>query len=172
MLTKYLLATCLASLALVPSCGEPVAETIPTDATSAKTLPESYWLDRAPADALDIRSARASSVDGAEVVIVGRVGDLLDRRAQFELVDRAFVPCNERPEDECQTPWDYCCEDATELASGTIIVECRDGVQLRKVTARGFHGLDHLQEVVVRGKVVKDAAGNLIVVATGLHIDT
>ena len=124
----------------------------------------------APADALDVKHARETTENGAEIVVVGRVGDLLDKRAQFKLVDRSFVACSDRPEDECKTPWDYCCEEPTALSQGTLVVECRDGDQLRKVTAAGFHGLDHLKEVVVRGKAIKDDAGNLIVVADGIHV--
>ncbi len=169
MFEKIALCGCLAAIAIAPSCN-PTEETDPKPTVATEALPASYWLATAPAGALDINKARQSAEDGGEIVVVGRVGDLLAKRAQFKLIDRSFVPCNERPEDECKTPWDYCCEDPTELAKGTIVIECRDGDKLRKVTAKGFHGLDHLKEVVVRGKVIKDEAGNLIVVAAGIHV--
>lgn len=169
MFEKIALCGCLAALTVLPSCS-PAEEPGSKPAATTAALPGSYWLAAAPAGALDIKQARQSGKDGAEIVVVGRVGDLLAKRAQFKLVDRSFVPCNERPEDECKTPWDYCCEDPTDLAKGTIVIECRDGDQLRKVTAKGFHGLDHLKEVVVKGRVIKDSAGNVILVAAGMHV--
>ena len=36
--------------------------------------------------------------------------------------------------------------------------------------ARGFHGLDHLKKVVVRGTAEKDPQGNLTVVAKGVFV--
>jgi len=158
---------CLTVLAGASSCGgeEPQAPT-----QQAKALPETYWLAAAPKDAVDVKKARGMANDGAEIVVTGRVGDILANRAQFKLVDNSFTPCSDRTEDKCKTPWDYCCEEPTALGQGTLVVEFRDGDALRKITAKGFHGLDHLKSVVVRGTVIKDNAGNLIVVANGLHV--
>ena len=72
--------------------------------------------------------------------------------------------------DVCPTPWDYCCEDSTKLRAATATVEFREGADVRKTTARGFHGVDHLKTVVVRGAAEKDAAGNLTIVATGVFV--
>ena len=165
MLQKIVVCGFLAAIAVAPSCGP--AEDSPV-ATSE--LPASYWLASAPDGALDVKNARQTATDGSEIVVIGRVGELLDARAQFHLVDRSFDSCNLRPEDECETPWDYCCIEATELKGGTLVVEFRDGDQLLKTTTRSFHGLDHLKEVVVRGKVIKDQVGNLIIVASGIHV--
>ena len=56
------------------------------------------------------------------------------------------------------------------LRASTLIVEFHLEGKLRKVTARGFHGLDHLGEVTVRGKIHKDESGNVILIASGMHI--
>ena len=56
------------------------------------------------------------------------------------------------------------------LRASTLIVEFRQEGKLRKVTARGFHGLDHLAEVTVTGKIKKDEDGNVILIASGMHI--
>jgi len=166
MFDKIAACACLTVLFLAPSCGEQ-----PDSKPAGKSLPESYWLASAPSGAVDVKAARGSAKDGSEIIVTGRVGDILANRAQFKLIDKSFTPCNARPEDKCATPWDYCCEEPTALNAGTIVVEFRDKGALRKATAKGFHGLDHLKSVVVRGKVVKDEAGNLILVAAGMHVE-
>ena len=56
------------------------------------------------------------------------------------------------------------------LRDSTVIVEFHDNDKLRKVSARGYHGIDHLVEVTVQGLIKKDAQGNVILVATGIHV--
>lgn len=56
------------------------------------------------------------------------------------------------------------------LRDSTITIEFHDEDKLRKVSARGWHGIDHLVEVTVQGKVKKDAQGNVVLVATGIHV--
>ena len=128
------------------------------------------WLASAPEGALDVILARVSASDGAEVLVKGRVADLSDQRAQLELVDSSFTPCDEREGDSCKTPWDYCCEDATTLAGGTLVVEFREAGELMRTPVRGFHGCDHLVSATVRGTAELDEAGNLILVASGIHV--
>lgn len=152
------------------SCNESDAKE-PQATVKTATLPESYWLDLAPGDALGIHKANEVAETGKEMTVVGRVGNLSEKRAQFQLIDTSFVPCSEKnPPTGCKTPWDYCCEETHVLNKGTVIVEFRDGDKLRKVTTKGFHGLDHLKEIVVRGKAIKDDAGNIILVASGMHV--
>ena len=56
------------------------------------------------------------------------------------------------------------------LRDSTIVVEFHDNDKLRKISARGYHGIDHLVEVTVQGKVKKDSEGNFILVVTGIHV--
>ena len=174
MLRKLTLSMLLVTAVSLSSCnGSDVSKPDPTANTKGTetTLPESYWLAQAPGDALDIRQANEVAESGMEITVVGRVGVLSDKRAQFHLIDKSFVPCSEmNPPTGCKIPWDYCCEEPAVLNKGTIIVEFRDGDTLRKVTTKGFHGLDHLKEIVVKGKAIKDSSGNIIVVASGIHV--
>jgi len=151
------------------SCADSRADG-PKPGAKVEVLPESYWLATAPAAALDIKKANEVAENGKDITVVGRVGDLSDERAWLKLIDKSFLPCNERTSDSCKTPWDYCCEDATTLSKGSVSIEFREGDRLRKVTPKGFHGLDHLKEIVVTGKAIKDPAGNIIVVASGMHV--
>lgn len=138
--------------------------------SEAAPLPESYWMATPPADAASVHDARARAADAEPIAVVGRVSGIVDGRAQFRLTDLSFTPCNQRPGDSCATPWDYCCEAPGDLAAGTVVVELREDGALARRTLRGFHGFDLLKEVVVEGTPAKDAAGNVTLVATGLHV--
>src|SRR4051812_30581741 len=83
----------------------------PVGATAAG---DGYLLPAEPPGAKGVRAARAEAKDGDDVVVVGRVGGAdrpwVEGRAAFWIVDQSFKPCNEREDDACPTPWDYCCD--------------------------------------------------------------
>jgi hypothetical protein len=139
-------------------------------ALHASNLPDSYWLKAAPAGAKPVAEVREKAKTGESVVVTGRVGGAKEPftsgAAAFTLVDAALPPCK----DDCESPWDYCCEPQDKLTKHTITVEFREKDSVLKMPARGFHGLDHLKTVVVSGDVKKDDAGNVIVVAKGIHV--
>lgn len=139
-------------------------------AEARSTLSDSYWLAAPPEGAKDIKELRRGAKAGDTVVAVGRIKDFTDRRAQFQLTDLSLVPCNEREGDTCKTPWDYCCESVETRVQSTVVVEFRDGDELRTEGLAGFHGFDRLKKAYVRGKVVRDEAGNVVIVAAGLHV--
>jgi hypothetical protein len=140
---------------------------------AASALPESFWAASEPAGAVDVIKARASVKDGDEVTVVGKVGGAVkvfeDRRALFSVADLSLKDCYDM-QDACKTPWDYCCVDPKALAAGMATIEFHDAAGLMKTSARGFHGLDHGKTVVVKGKAHKDAAGNLTVRASSIHV--
>ncbi|MFG0317333.1 MAG: hypothetical protein ACF8XB_08680 [Planctomycetota bacterium JB042] len=144
----------------------------PSSSSSSAAIPERYWLTQPPAAPSSVFEARerAGSAEPAEVVVAGRVSGLVDGRAQLRLTDASFTPCDERPGDSCRTPWDYCCEPPDELARGTVVVEVHEDGRLAKASVAGFHGLELLSEVVVTGTATRDEAGNVTVVATGIHV--
>lgn len=137
---------------------------------SGPPVPESYWSAAVPANAQDVFAVRENVKDGQELTVIGLVQDYRERQAQFFVADRALIPCNERPGNTCRIPWDYCCEDKLRLLSGLLTVELRDGKTLRKSSLAGFHGFDRLQEAIVKGKAEVDEAGNVILVASALHV--
>ena len=155
----------LAVACLFAACGDAK----PDDTDTAK-IADSYWSASPPAGAIDIIAARTAAKDGAEITVVGLVQDYRDGQAQFFVADRQLIPCNERPGDACKTPWDYCCEDKARFRSGLLTVELRDGKKLVKSSLAGFHGFDRLKEAVVRGTAEIDSSGNVVLVASALHI--
>ncbi len=170
MLSRWTLPALLLLVLVAPACGGDEVKDSTTKAADA--LPESYWLATPPGEASGVSAARATVKDGAELTVVGRIQDYRDKQAQFFLADAALVPCNDRENDSCPTPWDYCCEDRDKLAKGLLTVELReeDGKRLRKTSLAGFHGFDRLAKAVVRGTARVDEAGNVVLVASGLHV--
>jgi hypothetical protein len=138
-------------------------------------VPESYFLAAAPAQAQPVADVVSSAKDGDLVAVVGRVGGaqkvFVDDYAVFTLVDSKIEPCGAGRMDECETPWDYCCDTPEVIAANALSVELVADNQVLKASPRGFHGLDVLKTVVVQGKVARDGAGNVRVLATGLHVE-
>ena len=177
MRLNILLAGLIASLTLFGSgCGErgelknlggPVAV---VDATGS-----SYLLAEEPEGAKGVMDVKQTAKDGDDVLIVGRVGGdkkpFLEGLAGFTIVDTSLKSCADIPGDTCPNPWDYCCEDPTEVKKGKALVKFVDdsGNTLKK-DARDLLGVAPLETVVVRGKAKRDSEGNLTVLASAVHV--
>src|SRR5205807_3311154 len=133
-----------------------------------------YLLAEEPSGAKPVKEVRQAAKDGDEVVIVGRIGGSakpwVAGRAGFQIVDPSFKPCNEKGDDACTTPWDYCCDAKEDLVQGMAMVRVVDaGGQTVAADARQLLGLKELDTVVVRGQAKRDERGNLTVLAAGVH---
>ncbi|MDA0281783.1 MAG: hypothetical protein O3B13_14745 [Planctomycetota bacterium] len=166
----------LAGLALVVGCAqEPATEPSSNTTPSAPAIDGSrFLLKTEPADAATVIEAREQAQDGADVILVGRIGGSenpwVDGRAAFSIVDQTLKACSDIPGDECKKPWDYCCE-THKLPASTALVKFVDADgQPLKADARKLLSLRELQTVVVRGKAKRDEAGNLTVLASGLFV--
>ncbi len=161
----------LTSMMFLLACGESPQQKGKSTKTT-RAIPETCWSEAALAKATRVRDVRRNARDGAEVVVVGRVKDFTAGRAAFTLIDAELKSCRESEGDNCQTPWDYCCVEADVVARNTITVAVlgTSGRPLRTGPEgfRGFHGLDHLETVAVRGKARRDEHGNVTVVLAKL----
>jgi hypothetical protein len=134
-----------------------------------------YLLSSEPADALGVVEARKKTKDGDDVVVVGRIGGRKDPwssgQASFSIVDTSLRVCSEREGDNCDTPWDYCCEDPKELLAAMATVKIVDAKgEAVRTPARELLGVKESQAVVVCGKAKRDDKGNLTVLATCLYV--
>ncbi|MHB8861916.1 MAG: hypothetical protein ACYC6N_05895 [Pirellulaceae bacterium] len=131
-----------------------------------------YQLPSEPAGAQDVKAARTNTQADEEVVVVGRIGGdqkpWVDGIAAFRIADLSMKPC--AADEGCPTPWDYCCNSDL-LPSTTALVKIVDG-QGRVVASdsRQLLGVKELQTVVVRGKALRDEAGNLTILANGIFV--
>lgn len=140
----------------------------------ASTSNLKYVLMAEPPGAQNIVNLRKSAKDGEDVVVVGRIGGSeqpwVEGRAAFSIVDLSLKPCNEKDDDACKTPWDYCC-DTDQLPKSMVAIKFveSDGKTVG-ADARQLLGVKELQTVVVKGKAKRDEAGNLTVLGEGLFI--
>jgi len=136
---------------------------------------QKFLLAQEPPGARGVIDTRKATKDGDDVVVVGRIGGdkkpWVDGRAAFVIVDTAFKPCNERGDDDCPTPWDYCCDPPDELRKGMATVKFVDEQGKTVPTdARRLLGVKELDTVVVKGKAKRDGDGNLTVLAEALFV--
>lgn len=117
-----------------------------------------------------IHIARTTASPGDEITLTGRImgnaEPFVEGRAVFILGDPALLtPCNEIPDDPCETPWDVCCEPPDEKRAGTATIQIvgPDGKVLKE-GLEGVGGLRHLATVVVTGKVAEGSSADLLVV--------
>lgn len=170
-MSSFLRALCLVLPVLLVACGGETTTPAGTGGggTSSSGPSVTDFLGDPGGAPIEVEAARALP-GGSEVVVTGRVKDFVTGFASFTLIDHRFTPCDEREDDECPTPWDYCCDPASEVAAGTVAIELRDGARPLRADLKGTHQFDHLVTAVVKGKTEKDEAGNVIVVAETLKI--
>ncbi|MBN1912550.1 MAG: hypothetical protein JW818_22710 [Pirellulales bacterium] len=160
----------VAVLAIVIGCA-PKTE---NSASGPKVDGAKYLLAKAPDGAAEVIEVFKSAKDGDDVVIVGRIGGSknpwIESRAAFSLVDCSLKACTDISGDNCPTPWDYCCV-TDQMPGATALVKIVDdqGKPL-PVGAKQLLGVEELSTVVVKGKAKRDDAGNLTVLAEGVHL--
>lgn len=187
MKTKTLtsILACVAIAAFTASCGSKDKQE--SDASGGGTnngpdtgsgIPASVAAAVAPEGALGVVAARAAAKPGETIVLRGKVGGkvkpISDTAAILVLADEtAIKSCDLNPDDECTTPWDYCCEEPSTIAASTATIQVKgeDG-KLLPSSLRGFGDLKELSFLVVSGTV--DPASTteaLIVNADKIHVE-
>lgn len=156
---------------VVQWCGTTISSSLA--AAPAPTVDKNYLLEEEPEDAADVIATRKDSKDQQEIVVVGRIGGRenpwVKGMAAFSIVDRTLTPCNEIEGDTCKTPWDYCCESNLSKATLLVMVTDKNGKVVKK-DARQLLGVKELDTVTLVGKVKRDKAGNVSVLASKLYV--
>ena len=165
----------LAAAVVIVGCTK--TDPVPKNAPDPKASEEArakYLLASEPAGAKGVKEIKQQAKDGDEVVVVGRIGGSVQPftgRAAFTIVDLSFKPCNEIEGDNCQTPWDYCCDPPDELAKGTVLVKLVDSAgKTLPEDAKELLSIKELQTVVIKGQTRKGEDNRISVVATGIFI--
>lgn len=135
--------------------------------------PKGYLLKEEPEDAKEVKAVRKEAKHGDEVVIVGRIGGRknpwVKGAAAFSIVDTSLKSCDQIPGDNCPYPWDYCCE--ADLGKSTVFVTFVDDAgKIVKEDARKLLKVKELQTVVIEGKVKRDKADNVSILASKLYV--
>ena len=156
-------------------CGE--KKVASAAAPQAEISLDSYFSATAATAVGDIHTLRTTVKPGDSVVVSGRImgrdNPFVEGRAAFVLGDPSVLQaCNDKPGDNCETPWDTCCNTNEEKAVGTATVQLvgADG-RVLKQGLKGQHGLTELSKVTVTGTIDKaSSAEALIINATQLHV--
>ena len=170
-----------AAASLFVSCKEkstPAATAIPSAAAAAPSAELTAILAAPPAaEAKAIHVVRTTAKPGDEITVSGRImgsaKPFVEGRAVFILGDpELLTPCNENPGDNCETPWDNCCDTKEEKKAGTATVQVAgaDGKVLKE-GLEGVGGLVNLATVTVTGKVAEGSSADLLLVnATAIQV--
>ncbi len=157
-------------IACLSSCGDSSSPTENNGTSSSQPAKAGLIMKSAPQDSMAVKAMKDSVQDGDEVIVHGRIREFVEGFAGFTLVDEKMRHCDERDDDNCKTPWDYCCEDSTEMVNHSVTVEVHKDGRISKSNLSGLGGMDRLKDIVVRGKVKKSADGNVIVIASGIFV--
>ena len=138
---------------------------------------EKVVLDTAPANPIQIAELRKSAKPGETVTFTGEVigsyDVFMDGRAVMIMGDpHKITPCNRIPGDECETPWDVCCDDPDHITASIVTVQVVDesGKPI-KSGLKGLGGVAELSAVTVTGEVAGSSNDkNMIINATGLFV--
>jgi hypothetical protein len=155
-----------------------LALTVSVGSLRAAELPANLLIKKAPAGAVSVTKARQIAKPGESIVVRGRIGGravaLAPKAAIGVLADeKAIAPCNAKPGDLCEIPWDYCCETQEKLKASTATIQVKGtNGKVVRATLKGLGELKELSTVIVSGTV--DASSNkdvLIINATALHVE-
>jgi hypothetical protein len=164
MSNRYLTLTLLALFTLTTACSKPdngPAE-VPASAEAQKLA-----LTADPGAALAVAKVKADGPKD-EVTVEGRLYKITKGYAAMRIMDLTMDYCGEiNKEENCPTPWDYCCNTKGDIAAGSLLVEARnaDGKPLKTPALPNLRLLD---KVKVTGKLIKDDHGNLVLLASGM----
>jgi hypothetical protein len=175
MKTKQLTALFIAAFAVL-SC-EKKELAVNADPGMPANAFDSFFTDQPIAEPKAIHLARTDAKPGDEIVIhglvMGREKVFVDGRASFLLGDREkLTPCNAIPGDECETPWDNCCDSKEAKLEGIASIRIVDA-EGRALSGglKGVKGLKELSAVTVSGTVDQSStAENLVVNAKVIQV--
>ena len=138
---------------------------------------EEILLTNAPEKAVDIADMRQSAKTGDTVTFTGTVigSDpvFMDGRAVLIMGDpKKITACNLIPGDECETPWDVCCDDPDVIKASIVTVQVVDDAgKPLKTGLKGLGGMKELSALTVTGEVAKGSNDdNMLVNATGIFV--
>ena len=179
MKLPYIIASVILAVAL-GSCSknESSNTTTPSNGGNDSGILESVVAKTAPEGAVGVVDARAKAKPGEAITIRGKVGGktnpISDAAAILVLADeKAITSCDDIPGDECETPWDYCCEESSKIAASTTTIQVSDGDgKIVRSTLRGLSGLKELSHLVIAGTVDPSSTSEaLIVNAERIHVE-
>lgn len=149
---SMLLVVVSAFAVIAAGCGE----SGPTEASEGESSPE-WLLASSPGEAMSVTEARANAKEGETVAVRGVIGGRVDALSEgagvFVMMDDSIGNSCLSEDDNCPTPWDYCCTTPDVIASSNATVQVvGEGGDTVRRDLREF-GVEELDRVVVVGAV-------------------
>jgi hypothetical protein len=169
MKPTYLL---FATVALLASCKEKPASNATTStkpAAEASAALQAVLAAAPKGEPQSIVNAKTTAKPGEEITITGRImgssSPFVDGRAAFILGDPAVLTaCSDTPGDECETPWDNCCDSKEDKKRGTVTVQIIDADgRVLKEPVEDVGGIKKLATLTVTGKVAEGSTADLLI---------
>jgi hypothetical protein len=177
--TAPFVALLIAPLALTGCGGSDTDTNAGANGSSARntnTASTPAWvLASSPGESLGIVDAKASASQGDEIVLRGRIGGRVEPLSEespvFTIIDLSLPYCGEVNEDDnCPTPWDYCCDSPETIRANAATVQIVDETGTPVSDSPMTHGLEPLDEVIVTGTVGPRPTQDVLTVrATGVY---
>jgi hypothetical protein len=76
-----------------------------------------------------------------------------------------LTACSDTPGDECETPWDNCCDSPEDKKRGTATIQIVDADgRVLKEPVEGVGGLANLATITVTGTVADGSSADLLII--------
>ena len=156
-------------LAVLGACSKSEPAGSPAAVGAAPRPPSKWALAAEPAGSVSVVDAQAAAPKD-DVVVVGRVREVVSGHAAFTMVDASVAYCGDprekRMDEPCEHPWDYCCHEQ-EAIEKQIFVSAPDAAG--EAAKAPIPELRNLDLVVVKGKLRKNKGGDVELSATGWY---
>ncbi|MCB9876006.1 MAG: hypothetical protein H6835_00250 [Planctomycetes bacterium] len=153
--------------ALLGACSQDSGDRDAGQPTAPAAELAKFTLTADPGEALGVVAAKHQG-EAEQVVVEGRVHDITKGFAMLKLMDTGLDYCGQvNKEDNCPTPWDYCCDSKDDRLANSLLVELR-GADGRPIATASLPELRLCDLIKVRGALQKDAQGNPVLVASGV----
>ena len=152
----------LSLLMLLASCGQ--AE--PTNTANPDNPTNALVIDVDPGKATTVVKAKSNGPSEG-IIIEGRIFDITKGFALMKMMDLSMDYCGQlNKEETCPTPWDFCCDKQDDITAHSVLVKAVDASG-ETIEADSLANLRLLDEIKVKGELIKDDYGNLVLLATG-----
>lgn len=173
----FLLPTVTLALASLSSCKPKASDAAKSSTSENSSSLSRYLLAEPPPNAVSVGQLFANPTPGTEVIVtgevIGRLDPFVEGRAMVVLGDPSKItPCNRNPDDQCETPWDVCCDDPEVIKKSIATVQIVDNEgRPLKQGLKGLSGLRELSTLTVVGTIAEGSNDdNLLINASGIHV--
>lgn len=161
---------CIVPLIFLAACEEKSVDTFATPVAETSAALSAVFATPPMGEPQAIHLVRTSAKAGDKITLSGRImghaQPFVEGRAAFILGDPAVLTaCSDTPGDNCDTPWDTCCDSPEDKMRGiaTIQIVGDDG-RVLKESLEGAGGLEKLATVTVTGTVADGSSPDLLIV--------